>query len=113
MPKITILQEVCGEDAHKLASCFPKGVIDVVRRRDKDVAIVKNARLDTMSRECLRHPEFSNRIQLSRVPEHFICKALFSFIVNIESTGCYSPHEVVCEAIKTLRDKCDRLISLL
>lgn len=77
MPKITILQEVCGEDAHKLAACFPKGVVDVVHQQGKDVAVVKNARLDTMSRECLRHPEFSGRIQLSRVPEHFICKAHF------------------------------------
>lgn len=37
--------------------------------------VVKNPRLDTVSREVLRYPEFRDRVKLGRVRDHFICKS--------------------------------------
>lgn len=35
LPKITILEPITGDHAHKFASCFPKGVIEVESRSGK------------------------------------------------------------------------------
>jgi DNA-directed RNA polymerase I and III subunit RPAC1 len=35
--------------------------------------VVKNPRRDTVSREVLRHPEFQDLVQLSRIRDHFMC----------------------------------------
>lgn len=54
-----------------------------------------------MSRECLRHPEFKDKVILKRVPDHFI--------FQIESVGYFSPDQIVLEAIKILAEKAVRL----
>lgn len=40
-------------------------------------AEVVNPRLDTVSREVLRHKEFDNKVELTRIRDHFICKNFF------------------------------------
>lgn len=35
--------------------------------------VVANPRRDTVSREVLRHPEFQDLVQLSRIRDHFMC----------------------------------------
>lgn len=43
----------------------------------KKVAKVVNSRLDTCSREVLRHDDLKNVVKLGRVRDHFICEFLF------------------------------------
>ena len=38
-------------------------------------ARVASARMDTCSREVLRHDDLKDRVKLSRVRDHFICKS--------------------------------------
>lgn len=103
MPVIEITKPITGADAVKFASCFPPGVISLTQNRKtgEQEAVVADARYDTLSRECLRHPEFKDRVQLKRVPDHFI--------FQVESVGFYQPPEIVVEAIKILAEKAARL----
>lgn len=73
LPRITIHEEIRGPDAHKFAACFPEGVIGIKTVKGEAIAFVRDARKDTVSRECLRHPEFADKVTLSRVHDHFIC----------------------------------------
>lgn len=103
LPSIEILRPITGADAVKFAACFAPGVIRLERdgKTGEESAVVADARYDTMSRECLRHPEFKEKVQLKRVSDHFI--------FQIESTGFFAPDQIVMEAIKALADKCMRL----
>ena len=103
MPKIEINSPIFGEEAKKFASCFAPGVIRLGKdpKTGNQVALVENARYDTMSRECLRHPEFKDKVALKRVPDHFI--------FQIESVGFFAPDQIVMEAIKILAEKAVRL----
>ncbi len=75
LPRITITEPILGEDAEKFAKCFSPSVISVVTKKNgTKEAVVASARDDTVSRECLRHAEFANKVVLSRVHDHFICK---------------------------------------
>ncbi|PJF17190.1 hypothetical protein PSACC_02984 [Paramicrosporidium saccamoebae] len=73
LPRITIKSPITGDDARKFAACFPEGVIEIANTNGASTAVVKDSRRDTVSRECLRHPEFADKIILSRVHDHFIC----------------------------------------
>jgi len=42
-------------------------------------AKIVNPRRDTVSREVLRHKEFQDIVQLSRVRDHFICKFVLAY----------------------------------
>lgn len=98
LPQIEILSPILGDEAKKFATCFASGVIKI----DKGgKAIVADSRYDTMSRECLRHPEFKDKVILKRVPDHFI--------FQIESVGYFTPDQIVMEAIKILAEKAVRL----
>jgi DNA-directed RNA polymerase I and III subunit RPAC1 len=103
MPDIQLLEPIYGPDAIKFASCFPPGVISLSKNRKTgtEEATVSNARYDTLSRECLRHPEFKDRVLLKRIPDHFI--------FQVESVGFYAPPEIIVEAIKILAEKAHRL----
>ncbi len=45
----------------------------VIELDSRGIARVVNPRLDTMSREVLRHDEFAELVTLQRVRDHFIC----------------------------------------
>ena len=79
MPEIRILNPIMGDDARKFARCFPRGVVELRRVGDEDAmqpggpyegkkgevyAAVNDAMKDTVSRECLRHAEFKDKVQL-------------------------------------------------
>lgn len=74
LPTIDILSPILYDDADKFVACFPSGVarIKVDRKGVKHAEIV-NPRLDTVSREVLRHDEFKGKVKLGRVRDHFIC----------------------------------------
>lgn len=102
LPTITILEPIEGEAAEKFRKCFPKGVIKVVADESAEggkKAVVRNARNDSVSRECLRHDEFKNKVRLGRKRDHF----LFS----VESTGVADADVLVLKAISVLRKKCE------
>jgi len=69
------------------------------------VAYVANARLDSCSREVLRHEHLKDLVTLSRVRNHFI--------FSVESTGALPPEIIVSEALKILMGKCRDLLQEL
>lgn len=105
LPEITILEPVEGEKAERLKRCFSRGVIDLEDVNGKKVAKVVNSRLDTCSREVLRHNDLKDLVKLGRVRDHFI--------FTVESTGILPPDVLVTEAIKVLMAKCQRFLNEL
>lgn len=114
LPIINITKPIYGGDAEKFRMCFAEGVIGLEKvtksdsREHKELkghegemkAVVKDAMKDTVSRECLRHPEFVDKVKLGRQRDHFI--------FQIESTGQWDSDELFLESIKTLKAKCMR-----
>jgi DNA-directed RNA polymerase I and III subunit RPAC1 len=99
LPEISILSKIKGEDAHKFAKCFPKGVVKIIKNQQgEDEAQIADARKDTVSREVLRHPEFKDKVALSRDRNYFI--------FNVESTGAYKPETIFVEALNVMIGKC-------
>ncbi|KAG5831625.1 hypothetical protein ANANG_G00305710 [Anguilla anguilla] len=105
LPEVTLLEPVEGEKAERLKRCFSPGVVEVEDCGGKRVAKVVNSRLDTCSREVLRHDDLKNLVKLGRVRDHFI--------FSVESTGILAPEVLVSEAIKVLMAKCQKFLSEL
>lgn len=116
MPVIDILRPILGSDAQKFARCFIKGVVELepvtreeARRKNSGYeghegelkAVVQRPEMDTVSRECLRHEEFKDKVKLGRRKDHFI--------FTVESTGQWDSDELFLESVKVLRQKCERL----
>ncbi|KNE70410.1 hypothetical protein AMAG_14544 [Allomyces macrogynus ATCC 38327] len=99
MPEIHILRPIVGDAAHKFASSFPAGVIEIVKNaRGQDEAKVADARKDTVSRNVLRHSEFLDAVTLSRKRDHFI--------FNVETVGSVMPAPLMVQAFDVLKQKC-------
>lgn len=98
LPVIDILDTIKGDSAKKFQKCFSTGVIEI---NDKDEAVVKDARRDTVSREVLRHEEFNGKVKLGRKRDHFI--------FNVESTGAMPPEEIFFKSVRILRNKAEYL----
>ncbi|ADM10911.1 RNA polymerase I and III subunit AC40 [Encephalitozoon intestinalis ATCC 50506] len=60
------------EDAFRIQKCFSEGVIEVKQSDGRMKAYVSNPRLDTMSREALRHEEFKDKVFIGRKSDHFL-----------------------------------------
>uniref|UniRef100_A0A3Q4I303 DNA-directed RNA polymerases I and III subunit RPAC1 n=1 Tax=Neolamprologus brichardi TaxID=32507 RepID=A0A3Q4I303_NEOBR len=92
-----------------IAQLRPGQELDIVMHCVKGigtkVAKVVNSRLDTCSREVLRHSDLKNVVKLGRVRDHFI--------FTVESTGILPPDVLVTEAIKVLMAKCQRFLNEL
>lgn len=115
LPVIDIVKPIIGVDAKKFARCFPKGVISLqpVTSTDADKdpelkdkegemkAVVTDPMRDTVSRECLRHAEFKDKVKLGRVRDHFIFR--------VESTGQWESEDLFLESVKLLKVKCQRV----
>lgn len=111
LPTIKILEPIIGGDAEKFASCFPEGVIELEMISKEEAksdprlkgqagnlkAVVRDTMQDTVSRECLRHDEFKDKVKLGRQRDHFI--------FSIESTGQWDSDELFLEAVKGLKTK--------
>jgi DNA-directed RNA polymerase I and III subunit RPAC1 len=120
LPTITIKEPITGPDATKFQACFPPGVIDLERVTPTDAAsgikgyegkegdekaVVKDTFRDTVSRECLRHDEFKDKVKLGRVQDHFI--------FNIESTGQFQSDALFLDSVVLLKYKGLRLLRAL
>ncbi|EPE05802.1 rna polymerase rpb3 insert domain-containing protein [Ophiostoma piceae UAMH 11346] len=115
LPLIDITKPIVGADAEKFAKCFPEGVIGLEEVTSKTAkadkayaehigetrAVVLDAMRDTVSRECLRHPEFQGKVKLGRRKDHFI--------FAVESSGQWDSDELFLESIKQLKIKCQKL----
>jgi len=101
LPQITITKPILGADAKKFARCFPRGVIgyETDAESGEQKAVVRDPMKDTVSRECLRHEEFKNRVKLGRVRDHFI--------FSIESTGQFESDELFLDSVRLLRAKAE------
>lgn len=115
LPTIQILEPIVGKDAEKFQKCFPRGVVglETVTKKEASAkgskyaglegqkkAVVLDAMKDTVSRECLRHDEFKDKVKLGRIRDHFI--------YSIESTGQWDSDQLFLESVKVLKAKCSR-----
>lgn len=116
LPHIDILKPIIGPEARKFARCFPKGVIGLEpitaeesQQADSAMAghegemkaVVKDPMRDTVTRECLRHEEFKDKVKLGRVRDHFI--------FSVESTGQWDSDELFLESVRLLKAKCAKV----
>ncbi|KAG9257876.1 DNA-directed RNA polymerases I [Emericellopsis atlantica] len=116
MPIIKITRPILGADAEKFQKCFPDGVIALDKVSAKEAAqkgsgyeshvgetkaVVADPMRDTVSRECLRHPEFEGKVKLGRRRDHFI--------FSIESSGQWDSDELFMESVKHMKLKCKKL----
>ncbi|KAF8515689.1 DNA-directed RNA polymerase [Hysterangium stoloniferum] len=97
-PHIRITGHIAPPSIPKFVSCFSPGVIGVrTNAQGRDEPYVAAARQEGMSREVLRHEEFRDKVELSRIRDWFI--------FNIQSEGPYAPERLLVEAISVMRDK--------
>jgi DNA-directed RNA polymerase I and III subunit RPAC1 len=116
LPTIIITKPILGKDAEKFQKCFPQGVITLKTvtteeammegsgyegHEGETMAIVEDPMKDTVSRECLRHEEFEEKVKLGRVRDHFI--------FSIESVGQRESDEMFLMATALMKEKCRRL----
>ena len=80
LSEITLLEDITGDLADKLATCFAPGVIAVEENEDGvRVARVANPRNDSTNREVQRHEDLVNKVHLAKKRDYFICEFLFNF----------------------------------
>lgn len=78
LPDIRIVKEIEGEAAYRLQKCFSPGVISVRQEKNgRKVAVVRDSRYDTSSRNVFRHDDLKDSVIISKVRDHFICKYYF------------------------------------
>jgi len=94
LPEIILKRRIEGDEALKLKECFSKGVIEL---DDEGVAYVKDARVDTLSRNVFRYDEFKDAVEIKRKKNHFI--------FSVESTGQYNAEEIFSEACNVMVNK--------
>ncbi|TFK28222.1 hypothetical protein FA15DRAFT_634064 [Coprinopsis marcescibilis] len=97
LPHIKITKPIPAEHAERFAKCFSPGVIKIDPKTKAVSVDEQNVRKDSVSREVLRHPEFRDSVELSRVRDFFL--------FNIESEGPYAPERLFPESIKVMREK--------
>uniref|UniRef100_A0A8R1DYF5 DNA-directed RNA polymerases I and III subunit RPAC1 n=1 Tax=Caenorhabditis japonica TaxID=281687 RepID=A0A8R1DYF5_CAEJA len=101
LPTIRLNAEISGEAAERLQSVFSEGVIGIEKKGAKRIAVVKDARKDTCSRNVFRHEDLAKVVQLGKNKQHFI--------FSVESTGALKSSELVVEACKVMEIKCRSL----
>jgi DNA-directed RNA polymerase I and III subunit RPAC1 len=97
LPHIKITKPIPFHLAQKFQKCFSPGVIKIDPRTHEVSVDEQNVRKDTVSREVLRHPEFADSVELSRVRDYFL--------FCVESEGPYAPERILPEAIRVMREK--------
>ncbi|XP_025419714.1 DNA-directed RNA polymerases I and III subunit RPAC1 isoform X2 [Sipha flava] len=104
MPNIKLLDDIKGNDALLLQSCFPKGVIGLKSYKGVLVAHVEDCRKENSSRNVFRYKQFDNKILLSKIPDHFI--------FTIESIGAMEPSSIFFEAINIIIKKVNNALEI-
>lgn len=94
LPEVKLKSKVHGNTAQQLVEKCPMNVFDI----EDGCARVAQPRACTMCRECIREPEWNERVELTRKRDHFI--------FSVESTGALAGGTLVCEALSILSGKC-------
>ncbi|XP_006455111.1 hypothetical protein AGABI2DRAFT_209410 [Agaricus bisporus var. bisporus H97] len=97
LPHIKIKKPIPPSLSEKFQKCFSPGVVKIDSRTGSASVDENNVRKDSVSREVLRHPEFVDSVELSRVRDYFL--------FNVESEGAYTPERLLPEALKVMREK--------
>ena len=105
LPCIKLTKPIVDDDAVLLTQCFSKGVIETEYENGQVVAKVVNPRLDTLSRNCFRYPQFEEAVSISLVKNHFI--------FTIESTGILPSDILFLESVDILATKCRHFLNEL
>ena len=107
MPHVEVVRPIYDDLAEELENWFEPGVFDCVPT-DEDghrvKAVVVNPYACTMSRNFMRNPILKDSIRMTRIPDHFI--------FSVESVGMMEPAVIVAEALKILKEKCERVSGL-
>eukprot|EP01104_Vermistella_antarctica_P009407 TRINITY_DN241_c0_g1_i1.p1 TRINITY_DN241_c0_g1~~TRINITY_DN241_c0_g1_i1.p1 ORF type:complete len:451 (-),score=112.19 TRINITY_DN241_c0_g1_i1:70-1296(-) len=99
-------EDIVDEEAEVLKAMCPTKVFDIEDLGGgKKKAVVANPRACTVCRECIRRPDYQDKIKLLRKKDHFI--------FSIESVGMIPPTELFRRALRILIKKCDTLTHLL
>ncbi|CDF35709.1 unnamed protein product [Chondrus crispus] len=101
LPEVNLKTRVVGATAKRLVNLCPAKVFDI----EDDVAVVARPRDCTVCRECIREPEWEERVELTRKRDHFI--------FSVESTGAMPAPTLVTEALSVLTGKCDLVLAAL
>lgn len=101
LPEIILNEEITGERAERLKSCFSPGVIKLTGSNNK--AEVTDARYDQCSRNVLRYDDLKEAVTLNKVRDHFI--------FTVESTGAIQPEDIFVQAVDILEQKCDLFLA--
>ena len=107
MPHVEIVRPIYDDLAEELVNWFEPGVFRCVPTAEgghRLKAEVSNPYACTMSRNFMRNPILKESVRMTRVPDHFI--------FTIESVGMMEPAVIVAEALKILREKCERVSGL-
>lgn len=94
LPEVKLKAKLEGGIAQQLVQKCPMNVFDI----EDGCARVAQPRACTMCRECIREPEWNERVELTRKRDHFI--------FSVESTGALAGGTLVCEAFSILSGKC-------
>eukprot|EP01138_Halocafeteria_seosinensis_P007834 gb/GECG01008004.1/.p1 GENE.gb/GECG01008004.1/~~gb/GECG01008004.1/.p1 ORF type:complete len:337 (+),score=35.18 gb/GECG01008004.1/:1-1011(+) len=104
MPHVEIADPIYDEEAEELKQI--SDVFDVqTNSKGRKEAVVSRPRQCNMSREILRDPRFANRINISRINDHFI--------FSVESVGMLDSRTLVKEACRILKEKCQNVQNAL
>lgn len=95
LPEVTFKQKVTGDVARELVAKCPMGVFDIEDVGGVVTAVAARPRSCSMCRECIREPQWDERVKLTRVRDHFI--------FSVESTGVMPPEVLFSEATKARR----------
>lgn len=118
MPTIELKAPLSKDDAQVLVDLCPMKVFDIEDLGSKGKGLAKGAkgrkgmgvvvarpRDCTVCRECIRLEGWADKVRLARVPDHFIFK--------VESVGMLAPRDIVKEAFRILKGKCDTFLEIL
>lgn len=81
---------ITGSKAQELVDLCPMNVFDI----EDGAAIVARPRDCTFCRECIREPEWDEKVSLQKLKQHYI--------FSVESVGIIPPEVIVEEALKQL-----------
>lgn len=97
MPRIILEKDFTGEEAKELQKCFSAGVIEIINGK----AVVVNPRVDSMSREALRHDMFKDSIKILRESGWF-CFTIETILMDPVETLKMGLKEMIkcCEDLK-------------
>uniref|UniRef100_A0A1B6DMY8 DNA-directed RNA polymerases I and III subunit RPAC1 n=2 Tax=Clastoptera arizonana TaxID=38151 RepID=A0A1B6DMY8_9HEMI len=92
LPEISLKEEIEGELAERLQTCFSPGVIGIMENEGKKIAYVDNPRYDLCSRNVFRYNDLKDKVEMGRVQNHFI--------FTVESVGSLPPEDLFLESVK-------------